>query len=97
MQGDEVRNVFEENQDDIPLTLGEGGRRIGTAKLVNGEIVIAEVSDPDVRKALQGDLSGFSIAPRDPSARYKYTSELPPDLSGKQLEEYRQKLRETNE
>ena len=64
-----MKNAPEKDELEVPLKLGVGDRQIGIAKIVNDEIVIAEISDPEVRKQLQGDMSGFSFAPNESSER----------------------------
>jgi len=58
-----------ENSEEVPLTLGVGGPVVGTAKIVNGQIV-GQILDEELLKTLQGDLSSFAIG-RDPADRYR--------------------------
>lgn len=70
------RNEFEQNvplEEEgkvVPLTLGVGGPVVGTAKIVNGQVV-GEITDEDLVKQLQGDLSSFAIGRRDPAEKYR--------------------------
>lgn len=70
------RNEFEQNvpldeeDKEVPLTLGVGGPVVGTAKVTKDGVVIGEITDDNLRKKLQGDLSSFAIG-RDPAARYR--------------------------
>ncbi|AWN06000.1 hypothetical protein SEA_RAVENPUFF_43 [Streptomyces phage RavenPuff] len=74
------RNEFEqnvpiENEDkEVPLTLGVGGPVVGTAKVTKDGVVIGEITDDNLRKKLQGDLSSFAIG-RDPADRYRVNPE----------------------
>lgn len=76
------RNEFEQNipvddeEKEVPLTLGVGGPVIGTARVTKNGVVIGEITDDNLRKKLQGDLSAFSIG-RDPADRYRVDSEEP--------------------
>jgi hypothetical protein len=70
------RNEFEQNvpvdeeDKEVPLTLGVGGPVVGTVTLTKDGAVIGEITDDNLRKKLQGDLSGFAIG-RDPADRYR--------------------------
>jgi len=71
------RNEFEQNipleegsTEEVPLTLGVGGPVVGTAKIVDGQVV-GEITDEDLLKELQGDLSSFALGRRDPADRYR--------------------------
>ncbi|AWN05211.1 hypothetical protein SEA_HOTFRIES_43 [Streptomyces phage HotFries] len=74
------RNEFEqnipiENEDkEVPLTLGVGGPVVGTAKVTKDGVVIGEITDDNLREKLQGTLNAFAIG-RDPADRYRVNPE----------------------
>lgn len=78
------RNEFEQNipleeeEKEVPLTLGVGGPAVGTVRLTKDGAVIGEITDENLREKMQGDLSVFSIG-HDPAARYR-SKPLPPPI-----------------
>lgn len=71
------RNEFEQNipleeeDKEVPLTLGVGGPVVGTVKLTKDGAILGNITDEEFSKKLQGNLGSFAIGRRDPAEKYR--------------------------